>query len=189
MKIIMRIIAKTKTRAGAVRGMSTFFAAYLKKNKVLGTRQIMGKSSNPALRRGLTLIELAVVMLVLGIIMAVVYGSLDVSGTTKSAKKLQVKAAATTLEANLSRYELENGDLSDGSKLSVLTEGTANWKGLKSDQVLDPWKKPYFICTDNAGTRHICSYGSDGVPGGKGESTDFYLTDESSWPGWLKKRK
>ena len=140
-------------------------------------------------RKGLTLIELAVVMLVLGIIMAVVYGSLDVGGTTKSAKKLQIKAAATTLEASWSRYELENGNLSDGAKLSVLSQSTGTWRGLKEEQTLDPWKKPYFICTDNSGNRQICSYGSDGVPGGQGENADFYLSDESSWPAWLKKGK
>ena len=168
--------------------MRRFFRYFLRRDGALPYLQSK-RSLGSVWRRGLTLIELAVVMLVLGIIMAVVYGSLDVSGTTKSAKKLQIKASATTLEAGWSRYELENGNLSDGAKLTILTQSTDNWRGLKEDQVLDPWKKPYFICSDNAGTRQICTYGSDGVPGGKGESADFYLSDESSWPAWLKKGK
>ena len=178
----MKTNTRTKTKIGA------FLAYCMQKNKTTNKTQGAIKAGL-AWRRGLTLIELAVVMLVLGIIMAVVYGSLDVGGTTRSAKKLQVKSAATTLDANMSRYELENGNLSDGTSLDILTQNTASWRGLKKDQVLDPWKKPYFICTDNAGSRQICSYGSDGVQGGRGEGADFYLTDESSWPDWLKKRK
>ena len=182
----MKTTGKVKMKIKALFGYC--FLSDMKNNKAAAKLQ-RTRQTGLIWRRGLTLIELAVVMLVLGIIMAVVYGSLDVSGTTKSAKKLQIKSTATTLEAKLSFYESENGNLSDGSKLSVLTQSTATWKGLKEDQVLDPWKKLYFICTDNAGNRQICSYGSDGVPGGKGESTDFYLTDESSWPGWLKGKK
>ena len=147
------------------------------------------KGFRKKLRNGLTLIELAVVMLVLGIIMAVVYGSLDVGGTTKSAKRLQVKASATILEVNLQRYALENGNLSDGTSLEILTQNSATWKALKPDQILDPWKKPYFICSDNAANSQICSYGADGKPGGSGENGDFFLSDQSSWPKWLRTSK
>ena len=107
----------------------------------------------------------------------------------QSAKKLQVRGVAVSLEAHWNRYELEVETLTDLTPLTVLAETKDNWRGIKEDQVLDPWKKPYFICSDESGNRQICSYGSDGVPGGSGDAVDFYLTDQSSWPGWLKPTK
>ena len=147
----------------------------------------MKKLNITFIRKGLTLVELAIVMLVLGIVMAIVYSGLDL-GTIDKAKGLKVRTMANTLEANLGRYEAENGSLSDGTKLDVLTQSTETWRGLKADQVLDPWKRSYFICSDNIGNRQICSNGANGVPGGAGQDTDFYLTDQSSWPKWLKAR-
>ena len=156
------------------------------KNKKVKSKLNLIKSK---IRHGLTLIELAIVILILGVIMAIVYSNLNPTEQIQNAKRLQIKSMATTLEANMTRYELENGALADGTKLSVLTQKTGTWAGLKEDQVLDPWKRPYFICSDNSGNRQICSYGSDGVPGGKGEAEDFFLTDQSSWPAWLKAKK
>ncbi len=151
---------------------------------------IFGKNKNRVNpRRGLTLIELAIVILVLGVIMAIVYGNLSPTDTLRGAKKLQIQSASTLLETNLTRYEIDNGALEDGARLTILSQTTDSWRGIKNDQVMDPWKNPYFVCFDNASNRQICTYGADGTPGGKGESEDFYITDQSSWPSWLKSTK
>ncbi len=171
--------------------MLEYLFSFLPMRKVekKATTKKVAKNKKTKKRKGLTLIELAIVILVLGVIMAIVYSNLNPTEQIQNAKRLQIKSTATTLEANLTRYELENGALADGSKLTALTQKTGTWAGLKEDQVLDPWKKPYHICSDNSGNRNICSYGSDGVPGGKGEAEDFYLTDQNSWPSWLKAKK
>ncbi len=140
-------------------------------------------------RRGLTLIELAIVILVLGIIMAIIYGAIDPGEVTDDARRLQVKNNSHVLQIQLQRYELENPPLEEGSDLTTLLNRSAGWAGLKEEQVVDPWKNPYFICLDPDGNRHICSYGSDGELGGQNQAQDFYLTDQSSWPAWLGKGK
>ncbi len=150
--------------------------------KSLGNRPI-------PLRSGLTLIELAIVMLVLGVIMSIVYANLNPGSALDKAKILQVRQAASILETHLHRYELENQTINDGQPLTILTQSNGIWKGIKQELIMDPWKKPYFICSSTNGERHICTYGSDGVPGGKGQNEDFYLTDQSSWPSWLASDK
>ena len=138
---------------------------------------------------GLTLIELAIVILVLGVIMSIVYANLNPGDALAKTKKLQVRAMATTLEAKWQQYELENEILSDNASLDVLTQSSESWRGVKEEQVLDPWKNFYFVCTDNNGTRQICSYGADNTPGGRGQNSDFHLTNQSTWPSWLKSAK
>lgn len=143
-------------------------------------------------RRGLTLIELAVVMLVLGILMAVLYANIDVGGITDKAKRLAIQTNSTQLEVALERYEFENQPLEEGDALTILSEenpDNPSWRPVKEDMVMDPWKHPYFICTDDEGKKQICTNGADGQPGGEGENQDFYLTKQSSWPEWVKGKK
>ncbi|MBI3395196.1 MAG: type II secretion system protein GspG [Spirochaetia bacterium] len=135
-------------------------------------------------RRGLTLVELAIVIAILGVIIGIVYAGLGNAAkeAMSGGKQLAVSKASKTLQFAWDRYEQDNGPLDDGATLEALVEKK---KAAKED-VFDPWKKPYFICRDDKGERQICSLGKDGVKGGGGEDQDFFLTDESSWPEWLK---
>ncbi len=146
--------------------------------------RLMGKN----LRSGITLIELTIVLLVLGILIAVLYSTVNL-GITDTAKKLAIQQNAAAVPVNLERYEFENPQLLEGDSLKKLAENNPDnpsWRPLKEDAVKDPWKNFYFICSDEIGKRQICSYGADGQPGGEGKNADFYLTDSSSWPDWLK---
>lgn len=139
-------------------------------------------------RRGLTLIELSIVILVIGIIMTVVLVNLDF-GVAEDARRTQVQSAATQLQTYWNRYEFSHGQIREGQDLTILadpTEAAAGWRTIDERLVQDPWGNPYFICRDNRGARQICSYGQDGQPGGEGPDSDFYLTDRSSWPDWLQ---
>ena len=141
--------------------------------------------------RGITLIELAIALLVIGIIMAIVYGSLDTS-VLDSAKKLAVKNQARQLPLQLERYEFENPPLEDGTSLMVLAEKNPDNPGfrpLKKETIMDPWNRPYFICVNLDGFKGICSYGQDGQPGGEGVNQDFNLTEEETWPTWLQAKQ
>ena len=142
--------------------------------------RLWAKYRNEEERKGLTLVELAIVLLVLGIIMGMVYGSLDFSAVDK-AKVLGVKNNARKLQAYLQMYETENGRLEELTPLTAIVGKSP----VDEEGVEDPWNNPYFICSDEQGQRQICSYGADGEQGGDGENQDFYLTDKNSWPAWL----
>ena len=136
-------------------------------------------------RRGVTLVELAIVLLVIGIIMTIVFSNVDF-GVAKDAMKLQIRTSANTLPLTMERY---NGQLSEGDSLLILTEKNPedpSWRPLKEEAVMDPWKRPYFVRIGENESIQICSNGKDGEPGGEGESTDFCITDKNSWPAWLK---
>jgi len=140
------------------------------------------------LRKGLTLFELALVLLVLGIIIGIVYANLDI-GVVDKAKKLKVKQVQSKqLPVLVQKYEEEVAPLNDGDSLEILTkkqEGS-NWDPVDEEILKDPWNRFYVMCSDTSGSLHICSYGKDGQVGGDGENQDFYLDDKSSWPDWLK---
>ena len=137
------------------------------------------------LRQGFTLIEVAIVILVIGIMASIILVSISPKDVLDSAKALQVKTQSKDLEIHLQRYEIENESLEEGAELSILAQNADGWRAIKEESTIDPWRRAYFLCSDNAGVRQICSYGADGTAGGTGVDTDFYLTDKSSWPKWL----
>ncbi len=139
-------------------------------------------------RNGLTLFELALVLLVLGIIIGIVYANLDI-GVVDKAKVLKVKQIQSKqVPILLQQFEDIVGSLNEGDSLELLTkkQENANWDPVDEELLKDPWNRFYFICSDPSGQQHICSYGKDGNPGGEGENSDFYLDDKASWPSWLK---
>ncbi|MEQ9362936.1 MAG: type II secretion system protein GspG [Leptospirales bacterium] len=150
-------------------------------------RSVEAAEGAGALRRGLTLVELAIVILVLGVIMTIVIANLDL-GIIDDAKKLQVKNAAKTLEFTMRRYEMDSAALTDGTRLGVLAQKNPNnpgWRPVDESLVMDPWGEEYFICLDDLSQKQICTYGADRQPGGAGDAQDFFLTDKTSWPAWL----
>ncbi len=142
-------------------------------------------------REGFTLIELAVVVLVLGIIMSVVLYNIDF-GVKDDAIRLKVNTNSKLLQSKWEMYEFDHAPVEEGNDLMILARKdpeNPTWRPVDEDLVLDPWKRPYFICRDDVGERQICSYGQDGEPGGEGKAADFYLTSKNSWPSWLSGAK
>jgi len=142
-------------------------------------------------RKGLTLIELAIVLMVLGIIMGIVFYSLrDSTGVIDSAKKLKVQQQAAMLPIELQKFYDAGGSINLGDDLRILTEEIpdSSFRGAKEDLILDPWNRPYFICQADDGNDRICSRGADGQDGGEGQNADFQLDDDHTWPAWLKKK-
>ena len=147
-----------------------------------------GKDFKRPLASGLTLIELAIVILVLGIIMAIVYTGINPGSVIDKARVLRVKSVAQQLRVQMQLYESKYPRIPLQSDLTILTQDQDGWVGMREDDVLDPWNKPYFICADEKGKRQICTYGEDGQAGGENENQDFYLTNEKSWPQWLTEK-
>ncbi|MFN3603339.1 MAG: type II secretion system protein GspG [Leptonema sp. (in: bacteria)] len=139
-------------------------------------------------RVGLTLFELALVLLVLGIIIGIVYANLDI-GVVDKAKVLKVKQIQSKqVPILVQQYQEKVGTLNEGDSLESLTKKheETDWDPVDEELLKDPWNRFYLICSDSSGQQHICSYGKDGQLGGEGDNADFYLDDKSSWPKWLK---
>jgi len=126
-------------------------------------------------QRGLTLVEILLVVMIIGIIAAMVVP--NIAGRGEEARLL---IARTDIEANLASaldmYELDNGRLpttEQGLNALIVEPVTSpvpnNWKGpyLKKKRIpQDPWGRPYvyrFPGEQNSAGYDLMSYGSDGV--------------------------
>ena len=135
------------------------------------------KNLHIALKRksGFTLIEIMLVVIILGVLVAMVAPSLFGRG-----EQAKVAAARADIESNLATaldlYELDNGKYPTSEQgLTALIEKPssslepANWKGpyLKKRKLpIDPWKKEYQYVSPgvhNTEDYDLFSYGPDGV--------------------------
>jgi general secretion pathway protein G len=119
--------------------------------------------------RGMTLIEIMVVMVIIGLIAAAV--SVNVMQSLDDAKVKQAKADLHTIENCLDLYKLEKGRYpsTEEGLAAVVAAG-------KCKNVKDPWKNDYVYLYP--GQAHpdsfdIKSYGGDGKPGGEGSNADI----------------
>ena len=114
--------------------------------------------------RGMTLIEIMVVIAILGMMAAAV--SISVMQHYGDAQRKTVALDFKTLESQLDLYIVQRGGLpsqSDGLKLLVQA-------GISREIPKDPWGHPYQYAV-NGGEVTLTSYGSDGEPGGSDDIT------------------
>lgn len=131
-------------------------------------------------RRGFTLLELLVVVMIIGLLAAFV-GPKYFSQLGKS--QVQVtKAQIDAFEKALDQYRIDVGRFPDsGAGLAALVERPANepnWRGpyLRKGVPADPWGHAYVYRhpAAQAGLDYeISSLGRDGKPGGTGEDADI----------------
>lgn len=134
-------------------------------------------------RRGFTLIELIVVIIVLGLLAGLV--APQIFGRVSEAKGVTAKTQIELLGAALDSYRLDNGGYPTTEQgLAALRDKPtrdpvpANWRGpyLRKDIPLDPWGRPYvytFPGTRNKNGFDLLSLGRDGKAGGDGEDADI----------------
>ena len=134
-------------------------------------------------RRGFTLIELVVVIIVLGLLAGLV--GPRILGRVSEAKTTTARTQIDLLGVALDSYRLDNGNYPTAEQgLAALRERPArepvpaNWKGpyLRKGVPLDPWGRSYIYRTGTGEATtgfELQTLGKDGKPGGEGEDADI----------------
>ena len=133
-------------------------------------------------RRGFTLIEILVVIVVSAILASMV--APNVFRHVGSAKDAAARSQVEMFGAALDAYRLDTGRYpSTDQGLGALTSppsgnSPTTWRGpyLRKAVPLDPWNRPYVYKAPgdaNPTGYDLLSLGADGAPGGDGENADI----------------
>ena len=140
------------------------------------TRRLGGPRQAP---RGITLIELIVVMTIVGILAALIVPRLV--GRIGGARQRVAQSNIAALEAKVVEFQI------DCSRFPTAQEGlralvrapadvASSWKGpyVKEKDILDPWGVEYVYRSPGRHNQDfdIVTYGRDGREGGEGEDAD-----------------
>jgi len=130
---------------------------------------------------GFTLIEIMVVIIILGLLVAIV--APKILGRTDDARITAAKLQIRQLEEALHLYKLDNGVYpSTEQGLDALVnkpsvgEIPMHWRegGYAPKIPNDPWSHAYVYLSPGAhGDYDLLSYGADGEPGGEGKNRDI----------------
>ena len=134
-------------------------------------------------RKGFTLIELMVVIIILGVLAGLVLPRF--MGRTEEAKRTKAKLQIENLESALKLYKLDNGSypttqqgLDALVKLPTAGNIPKSWREggyLEKPQIpLDPWGRAYVYLSPGMKNKDfdLKSLGADGEEGGEGENAD-----------------
>ncbi len=139
---------------------------------ILIPRFVTGQSG----RKGFTLVEILIVLVIIGLIAALVGPRLFPK--LGKGKQAAAKAQIELLGQALDQFRLDTGrypTTQEGLKALMTNPGIDKWAGpyLKKDIPVDPWDRPYiYQCPGAHGEYDLFSYGRDGNPGGEGEDQD-----------------
>ena len=133
-------------------------------------------------RKGFTIVELLVVILIISMLAAFVAPKMFRELGHQKSKIARAKMA--NIESAIGRFYLACGRYPDESEgLEVLLVPPADveekWSGpyLKRSELLDPWDNPYIYAEEgqiNPGSFDLISLGADGQEGGEGDDEDIY---------------
>ncbi len=130
---------------------------------------------SPASQSGFSLLEIIIVLILIGGIMALV-GSRLLGGADRGKANL-AKSQIQTLAGKVENYQLDTGSLP--SRLDDLVTAPSNvggWLGpyAKPAELKDPWGHPIeFRAPGESQPFDLISYGKDGKPGGESYDADI----------------
>jgi general secretion pathway protein G len=134
-------------------------------------------------RRGFTLIEIMVVMVILGILAGLIIPR--IMGRPEEARRTKARIQIESIETALKLYKLDNGSYPTTEQgLQALVEPpsvgklASAWRErgyLEKGRVpKDPWDNEYvYLCPGIHGDIDLVSYGADGETGGEGKDMDI----------------
>ena len=131
------------------------------------------------LRRGFTLIELMVVLVIIGVLAALIVP--NVLDRTDDARATASKADINNLMQALKLYKLDNqrypsAELGLEALIKKPAAGSVptNWRPYLDKLPADPWGRPYqYLFPGVKGEIDVFSLGADGQAGGDGKNADI----------------
>jgi len=134
------------------------------------------------MKKGFSLIEIMIVIIILGLLAGLVLPNL--LGQGEQAKRKIVCIQMQSINDALKNFKLQNGmypSTEEGIKALVSNPDEEKYKSypdggfLDGKEPHDPWKNPY-IYTNDESTIDILSLGADGKEGGSSESADIAMS-------------
>jgi len=141
----------------------------------------MKQNPNQARNKGFTLIEIMVVMVILGLLVAIV--APNIMGRSDQAKVTVAETQLSNIANALDLYRLDNSHYpSTQQGLEALVRRPSgspeprNWNadGYLKSVPEDPWGNEYqYVSPGTEGPYDLYSFGSDGQEGGEGDAADI----------------
>ena len=136
-------------------------------------RDIVAPRSGRARQRGFSLIEIILVVVLIGGIVA--FAATRILGGGDRAKANLAKSQVQTLAEKVQQFEMDTGGL-PGSLNELVSSDASGWLGpyAKESELKDPWNHPfdYRVPGDNQ-PFDLVSYGKDGKAGGESVDADI----------------
>ena len=134
---------------------------------------------------GMTLIEIMVVVIILGILATMVFTR--VTGRTEQARRIKAVVEIRAMQNALELFRVDNGfypSTEQGIDALIAMPSTGqvalnyNEEGYLDKVPFDPWGSPYLYISPGArGPYDLWSYGPDGEEGGEGRFADIMSWD------------
>lgn len=133
------------------------------------------RSPSPAAQRGMSLIEIIIVLVLIGAVLTLV-GSRVIGGKDRASVKL-AQSQISTLAGKIDQYQMDTGTLPSKLDDLVAQPGNASgWLGpyAKAAELKDPWGHPIeYRVPGEAGAFDLVILGKDGQVGGTSYDADI----------------